>query len=33
MVRQIDDLQVAGVRVSWDMGITLRDLARLMIEG
>jgi len=27
-VRQIDDLQLGGVRISWDMGATLRDLAR-----
>jgi len=27
-VRQIDDLQLGGVRISWDMGATLRDLVR-----
>lgn len=27
-VRQIDELQFAGLRISWDMGATLRDLAR-----
>jgi hypothetical protein len=26
--RQLDELQIAGVRVSWDMGSTLYDLVR-----
>ena len=26
--RQLDELQIAGVRISWDMGSTLYDLVR-----